>query len=132
MAKVKVKVILNVDEEVICKMHEGTTNETLIDAVMAEMELAKQSGITIEKISNEDDEQDILDRMGEITCPKEQGGSIERDKAIIAYLRSLTTEMNDEQANGHEFELNGKKYEIVMWEPCDHFNLGQLIEHIGL
>lgn len=131
----KFKVILNVDEEVIRRIREengADSEETLTDAVIAEMGWAAQSGISIEAISNEDDEQDILDRLGEITCPDGQDDSIERDKAIIEYLRNIDSKLLMENAHGHEFELGGKKYEIVMWENCTHFNIDQLIDHIGL
>lgn len=131
----KVKVILNVDEEQLRNVRAengGSSEESLVEAITQEFGWLNQSGISLEAIVNEDEEQDILTRLGEITSPDGSDDSIERDKAIVEYLRNVDTEKLDEHANGHEFELNGKNYEIVMWENCDHFTLGQLIEHIGL
>lgn len=77
-------------------------------------------------------DQDVIKRLGEITSADENDDSVERDEAIIEYLRSIEGETLYESAHGHEFELNGKKYEIVMWENCDHFTLEQVCEYIGL
>lgn len=77
-------------------------------------------------------DQDVIKRLGEITSADGNDDSVERDEAIIEYLRSIEGETLHESAHGHEFELNGKKYEIVMWENCDHFTLEQVCEYIGI
>lgn len=77
-------------------------------------------------------DQDIIKRLGEITSP-DNGDEDDKNEATIAFLRSIKDDkVYDKQAHGYEFEHNGKKYEISMWENCDHFTIQMLIEHINL
>jgi hypothetical protein len=134
----KFRAILEIDEEQLKQTRieaigeEEAKNESLEEAVSQELGWVNQSGISLYSIKAEDEDQRILDSLAEITCPDGDDNSIERDKAIIAYLRNADEKTLDEMAHGHEFELDGKKYEIVMWENCDHFTLRSLCKHIGL
>lgn len=84
---------------------------------------------TLPEQISESEEKRLINNLS--NCISNNDG-IETDRAIIEFLRNADEDTLDEMAHGYEFELGGNKYEIIMWQPLEHFSLRELSEQIDL
>jgi hypothetical protein len=95
------------------------------DAKEVGKHLVKQ-GIKNPTVEPYNPDEESIKRLGEVISNDEA----EDDEAIIAFLRRAKGNTLYKSAHGHEFKHKGRTVEIIMWEPCENWTIGQLVKHV--
>jgi len=130
----KFTVVLNVDTDQLLTTRidaigkKAAKAESLEEALSQELGWVNQSGISLESVVKDHPDKDILKRLADAISNDDEGA----DEAIVAFLRRASGKTLHKNAHGFVFKHKGKPYEIIMWQPLEHYTLQMLAEYIGL